>query len=94
MKLEDVIHGKGESKGFLFTKEHETDQGYVYKVDTGTSQHYEVFYKRSTPVCLDFENRVYSKTETKELYPKSKDFGKTAWTYYDRNKAIKRLIHG
>lgn len=79
-KLEDRIEGKGEVKGFVFTKEFENEKGYVYKVDTGNSIHFEAFYKKSMPVCIDFEKRIYSETEKKESYPKSNSFGAWAWS--------------
>jgi hypothetical protein len=90
-KLEDRIEGQGEVKGFVFTKEFENEKGYVYKVSTGDSNHFEAFYKKETPICIDFENRVYSETETKEVYPKSKDFGVWAWSVSSLEKAIVRL---
>jgi hypothetical protein len=74
-KLKDRIEGKGEVKGFLFTKQFENETGYVYKVDAGSSTHFEAFYKKEKPICIDFENRIYSETDKKEVYPKSKDFG-------------------
>lgn len=90
-KLEDRIEGKGEVKGFVFTKEFENENGYVYKVDTGSSVHFEAFYRKETPICIDFENRIYSETDKKEMYPKSKDFGFWAWSVRSLEKGIKRL---
>ena len=47
--------------------------------------------KKITPICLDFENRVYSETEFKEIYPKSKDFGIWAFTKTDYMSALSKL---
>lgn len=91
-KLENIIEGNGEVKGFIFTKKYENDRGYVYEVRTGDRTHFEVFHKKETPICIDFENRIYSETEKKEVYPKSKDFGVWAWTVNNLEKAIERIV--
>ena len=91
IKLENRIEGKGEVKGFVFTKEFENDKGYVYRADTGNGSHFEAFYRKETPICIDFEKRIYSETEKKELYPKSKDFGIWAWSVRTLEKGIDRL---
>lgn len=91
LKLENVIYGKGDVKGFSFTKRFENQIGYVYEVNTGDSVHFESFYKKQTPICLDFANRIYSETESKEIYPKSKDFGSWAWCSKDFNKCLNKI---
>ena len=91
-ELEDSFIGTGEVKGFEFTKVAETDIGYVYCVRTSDkSNHYEVFKKRRTPICIDFDNKIYSKTEFKELYPNSKQFGISAWSVKNYETALERL---
>ncbi len=91
-KLEDSFTGIGEVKGFEFTKVAETDIGYVYCVRTSDkTKHYEVFKKRKTPICIDFENKIYSETEFKEVYPKSKQFGVSAWSVKSYETALERL---
>jgi len=90
-KLERIIHGKGEVRGFVFTREFENEKGYVYRVDNGESIHFEAFYKRERSICLDFEKRIYSETEKKEIYPKSKDFGIWAWSVKSIQKGIDYL---
>ena len=91
IRLEDRIEGRGEVKGTLFTKEFENDRGYVYKADSGGKPYFEAFYKKSHPVCIDFEQRIYSETEEKEVYPKAKDFGLWAWTCGSLEKAINKI---
>lgn len=90
-KLDANITGKGEVKGFLFTRVYENEEGYIYNVDTGESNHFEVFFRKETPICLDFENRIYSENESKEIYPKSKDFGIWAWTVRSIDEGVKKL---
>ena len=91
-KLEESFTGTGEVKGFEFTKVAETDNGYVYLVKSSEkSSNYEVFKKRKTPICIDFEKKIYSETEFKEIYPNSKQFGITAWAAATLESAMERL---
>jgi len=65
------------------------DNAYVYRVSgPDFPPVYEVFQRRSVPMCLDFENRVYSQIDKKEIYPKSNDFGKWAYSYNSYDAAI------
>lgn len=79
-KLEKEFTGIGEVAGFKFVQLKESHNCYMYQVNTGVSVHYEIFYKKQSAICIDFENRVYSETEFKEAYPKSEAFGVWAWT--------------
>lgn len=90
-KLEKEFIGKGDVSGFKFKQLANNNFGYLYEVLDGEAYHYEVFKIKITPVCLDFKNRVYSDTEFKEVYPKSKEFGITAWTYRDVIVANEKL---
>ena len=90
--LEDEFIGTGDVKGFKFTKLAFTDKGFLYSVDPGEGNiHYEVFVKKLVPICIDFDNRVYSDTNFKYVYPRSEDFGKCAFTYSDYGKAVEKL---
>ena len=64
-KLEKTILGVGEVKGFLFTQIKESDNAYIYKVETEHSIHFELFKKKLTAVCLDFTKRIYSETDSR-----------------------------
>jgi hypothetical protein len=90
-KLDKSFTGTGEVSGYLFEQIKESDDAYIYKVSNENEEHYEVFLKKTVPVCIDFENRVYSDTESKEIYPKSKDWGKSAWTTNTLENATYRL---
>lgn len=90
-KLPAQFIGTGEVKGFTFKRVFENEKGYVYGVIQNEKVHYEAFYKKVTPVCIDFENRIYSETEYKESYPSSKHFGSIAWTANSMDEAINRL---
>ena len=65
------------------------DNAYMYRViGPDFPPVYEVFERRAVAVCIDFENRVYSQTDKKEIYPKSNDFGKWAYSYNSYDAAI------
>lgn len=84
-KLDKKIIGSGEVSGVFFTCTWENKDFLVYKrSDYG----YEVFKRKLAPLCIDFQNRVYSGSEFKEVYPKSKDFGVWAWLTSTLDRAI------
>ena len=76
-ELELSFDGTGEVRGYLFQQIEKSENAYIYKVQNPviTRCHYEVFERKKSPVCIDFEKRIYSETDFKESYPKSKDFG-------------------
>jgi hypothetical protein len=79
--LEQNIIGKGEVKGFLFTQMQISSKLYLYKVNTSTTIHYEVFKRKQ-------------KTNSKRhCFPTSKAFGIWAWTYESYEKAIGKFNH-
>lgn len=93
-KLPELLKGKGEVRDYTFKKITESERGYIYAQINDKSQKtvaFEVFKKTTSPICIDFENRIYSKTEVKELYPKSRHFGRSAWTYNCLDKAKLKL---
>lgn len=90
-ELEKEFIGGGDVKDFKFTKITSSQGGFMYKVDTGGGVHYEVFERRKRPLCVDFKKRLYSDTNFKEIYPKSKDFGFWAWTYKNINEAKEKF---
>lgn len=91
-KLPETFNGKGEVKGYSFRKIKENEACYLYETSSNNKRsHYEVIEKRLTPVCLDFDNKVYSTTEFKERKPKAKDFGVWAWTFSNIKTAITKM---
>ena len=91
-KLPQNFEGRGDTKGYTFEKKHETEKGYVFKVIGDHTPHYEAFLKKTTAARLDFQNRAYSETDFKEVYPKTKDFGVWAWTSRDFNNILKYVL--
>ena len=86
------FEGKGEVKGYTFTKMKETENFYIYEVKSESTLHYEIFRRKSTPICIDFDNRIYSETEAKEKYPTSKNFGDWAWTSATYERAVEKMM--
>jgi hypothetical protein len=86
------FEGKGEVKGFTFTQVEKSEKMYLYKVKYEGFVYYELFEIRTAPLCVNFENREYSDTEFREVYPKANDFGVWAWTFRDLKDAKKRMI--
>jgi hypothetical protein len=91
-ELPDNFIGVGEVSGFKFNKLASIDKGFLYEVlSDDTSRHYEVFERKLTPICIDFEKRIYSETEFKVKYPKANDFGVWAWAYSSPELALAKL---
>lgn len=76
-KLEPTIKGRGEVRGFTFTRIKETENVYVYEQrfdETGEVLGYEVFEKK------------YNSQFDCESYPKSEAFGVWAYSVGDIDK--------
>jgi hypothetical protein len=68
--------GKGEVKSMFFTQLRGSDKGFLYSVMNMGSVHYEVFERKV--------NSQYGGVS----YPRSKSFGKWAWSYYSLDRAL------
>lgn len=69
--------------GFTYKQVKSTDSGHLFSIhnsENDTLHGYEVFMRKLTPLCVDFEKKIYSETEFKERYPKANDFGVWAWS--------------
>jgi hypothetical protein len=87
-ELPELFIGTGEVKGFKFSQVKKHESVYIYQVDVEGKFHFEVFERKLSQKCIDFKNRVYSETESKEIYPKAKNFGIWAWTYPTYQQAL------
>lgn len=86
--LEKTFAGKGEVSGVKFEQVYSDQKYYIYKrSDNG----YELFKKQMSPICIDFEKRIFSETEFKETYPKSNSFGVTAWHFNRLQDALNKI---
>lgn len=90
--LEKEIEGTGEVSGLKYSQIKVSESAYLYEVTRdGTIACFEVFKRKNSPICIDFQNRVYSETEFKETYPKSNSFGDWAWSYFKLESAIEKF---
>lgn len=83
--------GTGEVKGFIFKQINSNDKAYIYEVNVDGVIHYEVIERIVVAKCLDFELKIFSKSEFKETYPKANAFGISAWTFKDITNAINKF---
>ena len=91
-ELPDNFIGVGEVSGLNFNKIASVDNGFLYEVGVDDMiTHFEVFERKLTPICIDFEKRIYSETEFKVKYPKASDFGVWAWAYNSPELALAKL---
>ena len=91
-ELEDNFIGTGSVSGFKFKKLHQTELGYLYEVDSGDEDiHYEVFQRKTTPICLDFEKKIFSDTDSKVIYPRDEHFGQWAFCILEYKDALEKL---
>ena len=91
-ELDKSFIGSGDVKGFVFTQISSNEKGYIYEVDNLCGvKHYEVIKRLTSPICINFYTKEFSKTEEKEMYPKSAKFGLDAWTYKEKIDAIEKL---
>ncbi len=86
----ELLADRFNARGFEYNKIFAIDNFYVYSLTRNDMViGYEVLKRMSSPVCLDFENRIYSETEKKETFPSSGEAGgKTVWFFRDKKNAI------
>jgi len=78
-ELQEEFTGKGQVRGFEFTQIKKTEYAYIYNVDTGVSEHYEVFERR--------ENTQFKCVS----YPSNKAFGLWAKTTSNYEYALELM---
>ena len=92
ISLPNEFLGTGEVSGFTFKLVGLSNAGHLYEVvSEDSTPHYEVFKRRLVPICIDFNNRIYSDVDFKETYPKAKDFGIWAWTFKTLRDALDKF---
>lgn len=77
-ELPTEFKGIGEVRGFFFTQIRATERGYLYSVKYCGAVWYEVFQRKVN----QFDG---------VSYPKSKSFGKWAWSYMSLERALNKL---
>lgn len=84
-KLDKYFTGKGEVKGIEFEQISRSNNTAIYRVD---NNYFEVFIIKTQKAKI---KKIAGKEilfHAKELYPSSKDFGISAWTFKSYSKAI------
>ena len=59
-ELNNEVLGEGSVKNIKYSQQLKSEKAYLYKVSQEQSSWYEVFERKSTPICLDFDNRIYN----------------------------------
>lgn len=99
-RLPDTVYGKGDNKGHVFHKVHETDlpdgrKAYIFKQDIPTEgeRYYEVIFPKIRKKILRWEGTmpVYSDTEWCEYYPNISAWGSIAWTCRGLKRAMDKF---
>ena len=95
-ELPKIIKGKGQVKTINFKQVASSPQAYIYACmhenqDPNTNPYYEVFKRKTVAVCIDFEKRIYSETEFKEVYPNAEQFGSSAWCIWNKERAFEKF---
>lgn len=91
--LENEFEGKGEVSGTRFKQLQKTDKAFFYQlthVETGQNR-FEVFKKKESKGGLAIIACLEVRYEQKQIYPKSNNFGKWAWCFYDYEKAAAKF---
>lgn len=91
IQLPISFNGTGEVSGASFRMVKRTENFLMYRVRMFEKVYYEVFRIKHSPTCIDFKKRIYSETEQKEVYPRSTQFGVTAWTTESKERALEIL---
>ncbi len=83
-KLKEQFIGIGEVKGFDFFQLNRTANAAIYKVE---NSYYEVFIIKTQKQQKKQINDSAIIFKSKEIYPRSNQFGITAWTYINYDLA-------
>jgi hypothetical protein len=86
--LEKEFIGTGEVRGFKFKQIDKTEHGYCYEVTVKKRKHYETFKRIEKPICIDFDNKIFSETDKYVVYPSSQLFGLYGKTTLNKEKAL------
>ena len=91
--IENEFIGTGEVKDFKFTRIAFSKYADLYEVNRGGTQvHFEVFKRKFAPVCINFENRIYSETEFKQVFPKVRTLAFGHGVFLIRKELFRNLM--
>jgi hypothetical protein len=84
-KLKEQFIGIGEVKGFDFFQLNRTENAAFYKVE---NSYYEIFIIKTQKEQKKNINGSEVFFKPKEIYPRSNQFGISAWTIHNYDKAL------
>ena len=89
IELPIEFDGRGSTKGFKFKQVYHNNGWYIYEVK---GEYYEVF-KEKIVKAMEYDNGWNTiEGVGKITYPCDEDFGNSAWTYRNYEKALKRIV--
>lgn len=91
-ELPEEFEGRGEVSGYTFSLVEKTENGYIYRVKSDNSEHFEVFKRVTRAEIVNSETMQLSETDFVVSYPRSTVFGISAWTCSSIEKAKERLL--
>jgi hypothetical protein len=91
-ELELEFNGSGEVSNFVFKQLKASTCAYVYEIgDENNKQHYECFERKEQQESETVLQGIKILRIAKVIYPKSNEFGKSAWCFKDFSKAQNRF---
>ena len=84
-------HFDGHKHPVHFIQLEETDSAYLYKREIGNHVDYEVFVKRYKNKRGLIDGVLKNTGDKREIYPKTEEFGKYAWSFIKEENAYKKL---
>ena len=91
-ELGKEFKGKGEVSDYWFNQLRASGYGYIYEIShPNGNRYYEVFERKEQLQSETVLQGIRITHASKVLYPKSKEFGKSAWCTGNLAKAIERF---
>lgn len=92
-ELELEFKGKGEVSDYWFKQLKASKYGYIYEIShPNCDRYYEVFKRKERLKSETVMQGIKINHASKVVYPKSKEFGKSAWCFLLLEQALKRFI--
>lgn len=91
-ELELEFKGSGEVSNFVFKQLKASTSAYVYEIgDENNKRHYECFERKEQQNSEMVMQGIKILRIAKVIYPKSNEFGKSAWCFNDFSNALRRF---
>ena len=91
-ELEQEFKGKGEVSDYWFNHLRASGYGYIYEIShLNGNRFYEAFERKERLKSETVMHGIKINHDSKVVYPKSKEFGKSAWCTGNLAKALERF---